>query len=445
MDWLNARQFVAKLRGTSDNIMNPNSPNPEGVRKPVLIGIGVIALVAGGILIVSLRGGKPEPVPEPVTESAPRARTARATPETPPAETPPVETLTPPPPAAATTPVKISNALPPGPEPTAATRALVSQLANIDLANLTPEAAAAWKQNLQALIQTGAAGLPAIQELLALNKDVNFEATPGAANLLGSSTLRLALLEALGQVGGPEAIALSAQALQSTMDPREIALLANSLDKQAPEQYREMAVAAARAALAQAGPGSANPRDVGPLFGVLTQYGGAGALSDLQQAAGGQWKYYAAIALSQMPDGAGIPALLQIASDANNPAIGARNAALPVLAPEARDNPEVQRFLIDQTQKGTIPTATWINIAAAITGERFHIGTMDAQTSPNVRTWHLNYGNQNYYAVPEPLSGPQLNQAASLINQLIAAKPGDAAVQILQDALNKAQNRSGTP
>jgi hypothetical protein len=310
---------------------------------------------------------------------------------------------------------------------------------------LTPESAAAWKQNLQALAQNGAAAVPAIQEYLALNKDVNFEGVPGAANLLGYPTLRLSLLEALGSMSSPEAISLSAQALQSTIDPREISLLANALDRNAPQQYRDMAVSAARASLAQANAGNIGGRDIGPLFGVLTQFGGAAAVSDLQQASAGQWKYYSTIALAQMADGAGVPALIQMVTDPNSSSGGSRLAALPMLGQTAAESPEARNALLDQARQGSIPNATWINIAAALAGDRFQIGAVDAQSMPNVRTWHLNYGNQNYYATPSPLTPDQINQRMGLIDQVIAANPGQVAVGMLQDAKGKLQNRLPPP
>src|SRR5436190_17396413 len=142
-----------------------------------------------------------------------------------------------------------------------------------------------------------------------------------------------------------------------------------------------------------------------------------------------------------MAEGGGLPALIQMASDANNPAIGGRTAALQVLGQAAAESPEARNALLEQAGKGTIPTATWINIAAALGGERYYIGSMDAQTAPNVRTWHLNYGNQNYYALPTPLNGAQIDQRLGLFDQFIAANPGGPAVQILQDARNKLQGR----
>jgi hypothetical protein len=436
--------------------MNEKSSS-DGVRKPVLIVIVAVAVLAGGLVLMKMRGSKSAPPPETASEAAP-IQAKKTKPETPAEPASPSEAAKPAPPPATPAPAPTSSqtaaasavpagTIPRGPEPTPETRRLVSTLVNIDLnpAALTPETATAWKQNLQALIQNGAAAVPAIQEYLALNKDVNFESVPGAANLFGSSSLRLSLLDALGNIGGPEAIALSAQALQSTLDPREIALLANNLEKQAPEQYRDAALAAARAALAQASAGNLSGRDVGPLFGVLTQFGGAAAVGDLQQAAAGQWRYYATIAMAQMPDGSGLPALIQMATDPNNPAASGRTAALQVLGQVAADNPDARNALLDQARRGAIPSATWINIAAALGGDRFQIGAIDAQSTPNVRTWHLNFGNQNYYAAPMPLTQDQINQRLGIIDQFIAANPGEFAAAALQDARSKLQGRIVVP
>ena len=433
-------------------MMNQESPNQDGVRKPVLIALVALALVAGGFVFMRTRGSKPDAAPEPTPDPTP-ARIVKASRESPPPElaaTTPVEPAPPSTPPATTAPKRMAvmtAGIPRGPEPSPETRRLVSTLANLDLnpATLTPEAAAAWKQNLQALIQNGAAAVPAIQEFLALNKDVAFDASPGAAGQLGSPSLRLSLLEALGNIGGPEALALSAQALGGTTDPREIALLANSLERQAPEQYREMALSAARAALAQAGSGNPSGKDLGPLFGVLTQFGGAGAVADLQQAAAGQFKYYATIALAQLPEGAGVPALIQMATDASSAGGGGRLAAMQMLGQAAADNPDARNALLKLAQGGSIPNATWINIAAAVSGERFQIGTIDAQTNPNVRTWHLNYGNQNYWASPVPLTQAQVEQNMALADQLIASNPGPAALVALEDAKNKLRGRTGAP
>jgi len=67
--------------------------------------------------------------------------------------------------------------------------------------------------------------------------------------------------------------------------------LARSLDQQAPGEYRDAALQAARAALAEASAGRLPNVDVGALFAVLQQYGGASALGDLEGLTS-RWNYY---------------------------------------------------------------------------------------------------------------------------------------------------------
>ncbi len=433
--------------------------NSEGIRKPVLYGVIVLVVAAVGGVILSPKKKEPEPAaaPAPPTEVATQPgytrpkplHTVTGTGEPEPAPTPPADSLpansasaTPRPPA--TPPTVPAVRLP---EPTPETRALVSALANLDLKStpLTPEAAAAWKDSLGRLAQSGAAGLPAIQEFLALNKDIAFDAVPGAAALLGSSSLRLSLLEALGNVNTPDGLALSSQILQSTTDPREIALLAQNLERNAPEQYREAALAAARGAMAEAAAGRLTGKDVGPLFDVLARYGGANAVADFQQAASSPYKYYATIALADLPEGAGVPALVQMVTDPKNQAVGSRIAALQALAQLSPDHADARNVLMEQARQGTIPGATWINIASSLSGDKFQIGNPTTANNPNLRTWHLSYGNQNYFASPGPLTADQVQQRLGLVDQFLTVNANNPIAQTaLQDARNKLTARQGT-
>ena len=77
------------------------------------------------------------------------------------------------------------------------------------------------------------------------------------------------MLDALVQIGGPEAAELSLQTLQKTGDAQEIAYLAKALEKQLPpEQFRPAAVSAASEALAQSITGQWDGRSPSPLFEV---------------------------------------------------------------------------------------------------------------------------------------------------------------------------------
>src|SRR6266850_1771798 len=122
------------------------------------------------------------------------------------------------------------------PEPSPYTRDLVNKLFKLDQSGVpqTPEQVTAWKQNLQQLVQQGAASVPAIQEFLEKNVDLGFGNE--GIQTLGYGSARYALFDALAQIGGPEAVGALTGTLQTTADPREIALLAKDLEQMAPEQ-----------------------------------------------------------------------------------------------------------------------------------------------------------------------------------------------------------------
>lgn len=428
----------------------------EPVRKPVLIVTGLILLVCvGGGILFANRGKNgvqpivdravPDPTQAPVSPrpAPPRVDEEKAV------ETTGAAVATQPPP----TPVAVPSAkrttpaaenTPPRVEPSSATRQMVTALTQLDLRQgpLTPEKAAEWKQNMQQLTAQGAAGVPAIREFLEKNLDLNFDAT--SAGLLGQSSLRLSLLETLQNIGGPEALAVSTQMLQTSLDPREIAWLAQSLEKQAPGQYGAMAAEAARTALAMAGSGQLEGRDVGPLFGVLQQYGGQEAAAELQKFSS-QYRYYSTIALANLPDGAGIPALIQMVQDPDAASKGGRSAALQMLAQAALQSPDALKTLVDQAKLNQIPSSTWLNIASILSGDKMMIGTPPVESG--VRSFHLASGNQNFYTVPDQSAWPpdQVNKYNTIIGQLLDGNNNDLAKTALQNARAALQARLPPP
>jgi len=433
------------------------SPTSAGVRKPVLFLVIAVAVLAAsvGVFLANKKSANDAAAPaasDTPTDAATKPEAGFQRPKPLHAVTAShnndnnsqPEPTTVAPPAATPVPAPILT-LPGNPQPTAETRGIIAGLANVDFKSkpFTAADAAVLKESLNRLSQTGPAGVAAIQEYLALNKDLSFESVAG---LMGSASLRLSLLETLGQMGGPEALALATGTLGTTRDPREIALLAQTLEAQAPGQHREAALAAARGALADAAGGRLDGRDVGPLFDVLKNYAGANAVADFQQAAGGQWKYYATIALADLPDGAGVPALQQMIVDPQNAAASTRVAALQAVAQLSADNADARALLLDQARKGTIPEATWINVAAALAGDKFAIGTQSAASNPNLRTWHLSYGNQNYYAQPGNLTPQQIQQRLGLVDQFLSvAANNPAAVAALQNSRNTLAGRLPSP
>ncbi len=324
----------------------------------------------------------------------------------------------------------------PQPEPNPQSRQLVASLSRLDQLgrSMTAEQAADWKQNLQQLVQQGKDGVPAIAEFLKQNKDVDFGS--GVKQALGYDSLRRAMFDALAQIGGPEAVLATQQTLQNSADPREIALLAQTLDKMEPEGHREEAVQAAREALALAASGKLEGVDVAPLFEVMAKYGGPSAASELEQATA-KWRYYATIALAQLPDGGGIPSLIQMAQDPKAGS-GVRSPALEMLAQLASQSPEARAALLEQARLNSISSYTWHAIAPILAGDQVGLlnsefeSRRDLANVGGLRTTHLSSGNQNFYSLPGDLSADQINQRSALIDELLSVNSDPAARDALQ-------------
>ena len=302
---------------------------------------------------------------------------------------------------------------------------------------MTPEQAAEWRGKLRQLVQQGAAGVPAIGEFLRKNTDFDFGDSAGA---LGYGSARAALFDALLQIGGPQATSVLLQTMQTTAEPREVAVLARELETLAPEQYRQEALSAARQALAMAGSGKLEGADVGPLFELMYKYGGTGVVPELEQAAK-QWNYYATIALAQLPDGAGIPALIQIAQGTSAP----KGNAVELLAQTAPQYPEARAALLDLARANKIPPSLWPYLTPLLAGGqyRYQDSAFDDSLTEGSRrareSGHVLSGNQHFYTAPDvgSLTPDQINQRMALIDDLRSATSDPVALNALQDSRDR--------
>jgi hypothetical protein len=319
---------------------------------------------------------------------------------------------------------------PPRAPPTPYTQQLVANLAQLDLSHgpISPEQAAQWKQGLKTLTDQGAAAVPAIREFLERNLEFDYTAVKGG-QLLEHSSMRGALLEALQQIGGPEATEVMLQTLRTTTLPAEIARLADYLEQQAPGQYRQETLGAISDVLAMASGGQWPGWDVAPLFPVLAKYGDPATLQQFQS----QWRYYATMALAGLEGGQGIPALIRQVQET----AGSKNDfALQILAQKAGAYPEATAALIEQARANQISENAWRKIVVSLAGDQFFMGTRpeDAGIVPGLRTYHIQSGNQNFYSLPVTGTGadPQLSQRLAVIDQLLAATSNAFARQALQ-------------
>ena len=109
-------------------------------------------------------------------------------------------------------------------------RQLLTGLTQINSAGgVTPQKAEELKRSFKQLTEQGNAAVPAIREYLERLQDIDLDAI-GAGKRVGYVSVRIGLLDVLGQIGGPEALAALHQTLQTTADPSEIAVLARNLD-----------------------------------------------------------------------------------------------------------------------------------------------------------------------------------------------------------------------
>lgn len=306
------------------------------------------------------------------------------------------------------------------------------------------EKAARWQSGLQSLVAKGSASVPAILKFLQANQDAQF--APDLAGQLGYANARSGFVEALRQIGGPEAIAAMGNTLETAMSPREMAVLAHHLEESAPGQYRDTALRAAQELLGRATSSEGSTVDVGPLFEVMGHYGNAATAQELESAAG-QWKYYALSAMAQMPDGAGLPSLLKLAEDKASG--GARLQALQTLTEMAPHQPAAREFLVAQLGNGNIPADYWSYLKTALVGNQYFPTDAVLTAYPNVPDWseiqtvHIHVGNQNLYSIPTNASQTQegIQAHLALVDQLLGFATDASIKANLQEARQTLQNR----
>ena len=347
---------------------------------------------------------------------------------------------------------------------TTAARQLVATLSQWDpRLGFSPEQAAELRQVFQSLAAQGAAAVPAIGEYLGKGHDLSFEEA-GSADAIGYRSVRAGLIDVLQQIGGHEALALTLKTLQATADPDEVAVLARSLEQQAPGQYRADVLQATRNILAMAARGELGQRDVAPLFHLVQLYGEANVVANLAKEFP-QWTYYSTIALANLPDGQGIPVLANLAQQPGWAATAQHSLALRLLAQAAGEYPEAAPTLIALARSRQIPASAWDQIASGLAGDQYRFGSrlldqnvpagVEASREiypvhtnqnfyshspdspvPGLRTYHVEDSNENFYSVPIPseLPADEIRWRIEVIDQILAANSSGPGTPALQEA-----------
>lgn len=316
------------------------------------------------------------------------------------------------------------------------TRSLVNALVELDLGSgfITPTQAAEWHNRLQELTAWGSSAVPAIREFLAKNQDYDFTQIPGGKQLEYKSA-RSAVLDALQQIGGPDAVQLSREALANTAVPSEVLQIARSLEAQAPGFYRQEILASANELYGLASKGLVDDFDVGPIFQVMRDYGDSTVIAQIEEGLQ-KWPYYATLGLAGLSDGAGIPTLLREGEQLKANPLHAE-FALKALGQSAAQKPDVANALLQHAQSGMIQDRAWLKIVDGIVGSQFEFGMADPKNKyPGVTTFRLPDGNQEYHSIPftAAVSPEMAAQRQQLLEKLAEAKLPESARAIIQQA-----------
>src|ERR1051325_455355 len=269
---------------------------------------------------------------------------------------------------------------------------LVAEILEISSAEgpITAEKAAQFKRNLEELIKRGAVSVPAIRELLDKKIEYDFMDVAGGEQI-GYASLRASLIDALKQIGGPDA--------------------QEAMVQEAPGIYREQILNAARESLAIAATNQLVANlELGPAFRIIQNYGGDYTTAD--GANNEPANFNNAVNLANMPDGQGLAALVQMAQTPSS--ASAQTIATEMIAQMAGENAKAADSLMQLAQNGQISNSTWEKLAPILGGDQFQIANSPAQ-------------NQGFTVVNNTTTADQINQRIVLIDQFLGVVPSDSA------------------
>ena len=320
---------------------------------------------------------------------------------------------------------------------------------------------------LQELRDQGSGAVPAIREFLERMEDIEFGELNGEGDLVANGSLRHALFDVLGEIGGIEAINVALAQLEMTGDPLEIAILAQKLEELAPGSYQPELLKAASDALqwAASAPREERP-DVGPLFELLQAYGGPEVVHDVAQGAG-EWWEYSLMALAGLPEGEGIPVLIAEVYNPTVPLEHKSNLPIQMLAQAATQSPEAGDALVDLARSGGIPDSAWEAIGGTLAGEHLQfplqfleatglegiestalegdqVGGSGVEAPDLLRHYYIEYLNMSYDQRLASLnwSDEQIDQQLALIDELLDVTSSPAALSALEEAEQSLQGDS---
>jgi len=209
------------------------------------------------------------------------------------------------------------------------------------------------------------------------------------------------------------------QVLQTSALPAELLTIANNLDQDAPGQYRDQILNAARESLAIAATNQYANVELGPAFRILQNYGDANTTADA--AKNEPANFNNAINLANMPEAQGLAALVQMAG--NSSSGSGQTIATEMIAQMAGQNSKAIDALMQMVQNNQISNGTWEKLAPILGGDQYQIADSPAQspTDPNVSQ------TSGFTIINTATTSDQINQRIALIDKFLGTVPSDSA------------------
>jgi hypothetical protein len=293
--------------------------------------------------------------------------------------------------------------------------------------------ASRFQSLLTQLANQGDAAVPMIRDFLLSGEDQ----TLPADGTFRYPSLRLGLIDVLQRAGGEEAQLVSLELLQTEISAQEFVALSGYLEKQDPGFYQtEIHQAGRQLLLAQiAGLESV---ELGPVYQLLAE-AGATSVAELNQAPE-QLQHYASVALALLPDGTGLPALLDELQGSDLIFDDQLDfLKLKLLAQLAVDQPAAAATLADLASHNLIPERLWPEIAAIAGGlERIQLSNNGGAVVSRHQI-SSPYGDQVVYRsrTGGPRDAAEALARLQIVENLYQVAPGDAARQALASVFDR--------
>lgn len=301
---------------------------------------------------------------------------------------------------------------------------------------LTLEDIAEINSIVERLKSLGSSAVPAIREYLESLEDIQF-AKVGDGQPIEFPSLRLALIRSLAEIGGQSAMDTLVMVMEETSDLLEIRALAKGLEDNFSNAFREEINIAALEVLELALEGEFNDfAGIGHLMDLLKNYGDENAAQHLEKAfyegEHVNWKMFSILALSELPDGGGVPELVNIINSPavdNGVKIGPTSKAFLIrtLAQLSREYPEANDAFFDVVLSENVNTSSLVGIAKSLGGIEIYL-----HVQPN----NLVVSKLNNKA-PEQWSIAEIEDRLFLIHELLAMGFDPQVENALKEASNR--------